>query len=529
MPNTFKLRAFLFAAMITLLVAGIAGAAPVVLTVGGGPSPLSNQLSLETNVHFFRQVLKDLGAGDWKQQTLFADGGVGDHTVQCQAEDSEDMTFLACIAAVVNNGPVMPLNQMYRKTDLTDISGPATYEGLEKWFTSTGDSIPTGSELLFYYTGHGGGDGSGINPPRNTTLALWDKPSMTMRQFATLMDKMDPSVNVMLVMVQCHSGGFANVIYTGGDPKNGLAKQLRFGFFSTTAPRMAAGCTNDIKGEDYREFSTAFFAALSGKTRLGQTVQRPSYGNDGKTTYMDAFTYVLLTSDTIDLPMTTSDLLLHDFSRYASVRPRRTAIGNASTQPIKATDLPTTPKLLGVEATYADIQGYCTPAQRAAIVGLGKILAIDPADPVTGAHKLRLQIEHDQAQARMAIQPLQQRYTQSLEKLRHLLLMRYPELADPWLPTSVTLRAPTNLPKLRGEISAMPEYHDFVQAAGAVGDAEEKMEGLDRKWIKAQRLIDRADTVILQANLPLVAPQDIQDRYKLLVEHEQGMLTADHL
>jgi hypothetical protein len=512
----------------SVLWSNTAGATPVILTVGGGPTPLSNQLSLEKNVHFFHQVLIDLGAGGWKQQLLFADGGVGDHTVQCQADDSEDLTFLACLAAVMNNSDVTPINQVYRKTDLLDISGPATSDGLTKWFSQTGDALPAGSELLFYYTGHGGGDARMMNPPRNTTLSLWDKPSMTVHQFAGLLDKMDPSVSVMLVMVQCHSGGFANVIYTGGEPKNGLAKQLRFGFFSTTAPRMAAGCTSDIKGDDYREFSTAFFAALSGKTRQGQAVHKPSYSNDGKTTYMDAFTYVLLTSDTIDLPMTTSDLLLRDFSHFASSR-RRLATSNPTTGPIKSATIPGEQNLLPANATYAEIKPLCAPAQRAAIEGLGKVLGLDPVDPVGGAHQLEREIERDQRQMRIQIQTLQQKCAQAREKLRHLLMMKYPELTDPWLPAGEALRSPANLPRLRADVTAMPEYTDFFQAARTLGETEQKQQGLERKWIKAQRLIDRAETVILQGNLPLVAPQEIQDRFKLLMRHEQGTLTSEHL
>jgi hypothetical protein len=446
--------------------------------------------------------------------------------VQYLGEESPDLQFLERLSALVSSGEVSSLNEMYRRTELTNLTGPATSVALTRWFTDTGASLPTGSELLFYYTGHGGGDASGIRPPRNTTLSLWDKPSMSVHQFASLLDKMNPAVNVMLVMVQCHSGGFANVIYTGGEPKNGLAKQLRFGFFATTAARQAAGCTSDIRGEDYREFSTAFFAALSGKTRTGKVVEKPSYAHDGKTTYMDAFTYVLLTSDTIDLPMTTSDLLLRDFSHFASGRGRRRFADNASTKPV---DPSISQKLLPADATYATIEPYCSPTQRAAITGLGKLLGVDPVDPVTGARKLQIEIERDQQKARNQMSPLQQRYNQASEKLRHLLLMKYPELGDPWLPAGAAMRDPSHLPQLRAEVDPMPEYAEFVHAADAVGQAFEQQEDLERKWVKAQRLIDRAETVILKANLPLTASQEIQDRFKLLTEHEAGTLTADHL
>ena len=48
-------------------------------------------------------------------------------------------------------------------------------------------------------------------------------------------------------MVQCFSGGFANVIFEGGDPEKGLAAHSRAGFFATVNNRLAAGCTALVK------------------------------------------------------------------------------------------------------------------------------------------------------------------------------------------------------------------------------------------------------------------------------------------
>jgi hypothetical protein len=503
-----------------------AQARPTILTVGGGPEPSHDQLSLEQNVVFFRSVLDALGAGSLPQQVLFADGGKGDHTVQYLADDDDNTDFLSRLDYIASGSG--EINLRYRKTELKDITGPATFGALTHWFETTGAAIPAGDELLFYYTGHGGADGSAANPPRNTTLALWDQPGMNMRQFTELLDKTNPAVDVMLIMVQCHSGGFANVMYKGGNPKNGLSPQLRFGFFSTTAPRMAAGCTADIRGSDYKEFSTAFFAALCGKKRTGESIEKPDYDHDGRTSYMDAFTYVLLTSDTIDLPMTSSDQLLRDFSKFALTPERRREGVRAI-----ATTLPATTqaisRLLPANASFAEIDAAATPCQRAAIHGLAKVLKLDSADPVAAAKVLATTVDRQRRNAMNQSQASQRHFLDSREKLRHAIYLRYPELRDPWLPGSIALRDPANLPSLKKEIEALPEYKDFVTTSDAINQLDEKAEELERTWVKTQRLIERANTVILQANLPLVATPEIQARFKLLTERENGTLTAEHL
>ncbi len=72
-------------------------------------------------------------------------------------------------------------------------------------------------------------------------------------------------------MVQCYSGGFANLIFEQGQPDKPLAKANRCGFFATVHDRIAAGCTSDIDEEDYHEYSSAFWAAISRARANGQS------------------------------------------------------------------------------------------------------------------------------------------------------------------------------------------------------------------------------------------------------------------
>src|SRR5207247_1966972 len=89
----------------------------------------------------------------------------------------------------------------------------------------------------------------------------------------------------------------------------------RCGFFATTHDRMAAGCTADVMEESYQDYSTYFFAALDGKTRTGERVTGCDYDGDGVVSWEEAHAYALLTSDTVDISMMTSDNFLRMYSK----------------------------------------------------------------------------------------------------------------------------------------------------------------------------------------------------------------------
>ena len=91
---------------------------------------------------------------------------------------------------------------------------------------------------MIYFTGHGGkGD---KKTPQNTNTYLWNNQKVKMQDFTKRLDKLPVETPVVLVMVQCYSGGFANIIFKEGDPKKGMAKHPRAGFFATVHNRADA-------------------------------------------------------------------------------------------------------------------------------------------------------------------------------------------------------------------------------------------------------------------------------------------------
>src|SRR5262249_41817363 len=140
------------------------------------------------------------------------------------------------------------------------------------------------------------------------------------------------------------SGAFGNLIFEGGDPKGALAEREIAGFFATIKERVAAGCTSAVNEEDYHDFTSYFFAALTGRDRLGRRVTGADYNEDGRVGMDEAYCYTLCHDESIDIPVCTSDVFLR---RYV---------------PTKGAEQFQTP--------YSSVLAWATPAQRAALEAL---------------------------------------------------------------------------------------------------------------------------------------------------------------
>jgi hypothetical protein len=473
-----------------------AGAATSILTIGGGPSPTYNQISLEKNVLFFEHILATLGGQKWRNDIFFADGGSSFHTVQYEIPSTPADDFPDQLAYLID--PDANTHIRFQPVSLEHLQGPANIPSLHNWFSTQGKTLHAGDRLFIYVTGHGGESACGEGG-RNTTIALWNSPDMTMRDFDQQLDKLDPGVDVTLLMVQCHSGGFANVLYKNGDPAKGFSPAPRCGFFSTTAPRLASGCTPEVNEDDYQDFSTHFFAALSGQTRTRKPVPKPDYDAKGWTSFADAFTYVLLNDDTIDIPVLTSDQLLRDFSRY------RTEKDPAA--------------LLDDNSSYSQIIAAASPSQKGALDGLSTQLKLTGDDRMAQARTRSSQLQSQRDALRRPRRQADNRANEARRTLHDALLLHYPELAIPLQPDTPAILT-TQSAAIQTFLESQPAYKTFVQADKQRNDIDDKDEHLEIQWAKTQRFLECAKSILLAANLPAIAKPDTVAFYNQLISRE---------
>ncbi len=267
------------------------------LVVAGGGAPSYNEIALEKNVRYFQRTLRYMGFDPAIATTFFANGNDGEATVRY----------------------LNPLGQERFKVPAIDnLTGAATAVNVQNWLqtypqTTAGDR---GCPTFLYFTGHGA-----LNDPNpdNNALILWEEKLLSVQQLATQLDAWPADIPFVTMMAQCYSGSFANLVYEGGDPANPVALQTRCGFFATVKTRPSVGCTPLVNEADYKDYSSSFFAGLSGRDRVGNPVASADYDADGEVSFAEAHAFAKVDEVTADWPISTSEAWLQEQASQARV------------------------------------------------------------------------------------------------------------------------------------------------------------------------------------------------------------------
>src|SRR4249920_2751269 len=108
------------------------------LTIGGGHSRDSNQASLEKNVLFYEQLLKEQNVPAAQQSIYFAAGPAGGKDVQ--AIDADSLAKANRLMAEFF-GTERDLGLHYRASDVPGVLGATDKENIENWFKGTGQTL----------------------------------------------------------------------------------------------------------------------------------------------------------------------------------------------------------------------------------------------------------------------------------------------------------------------------------------------------------------------------------------------------
>lgn len=493
------LHRFAAAVPVILALATAAGAEDHFLVIGGGYEPSGNQVSLEKNVDLFRTMIGEYYPGGAPIDVYFSDGDDPARDLQYRTAEEALPRVNVLLARVLRQTDA--LGESYRSHRIDGVRGASNLENLRRWFRSTGGTLGPGDRLFIYATAHGGKGSE--EAPRNTSLYLWDREELRVRDLAELIDGLPEGVDVVLVMVQCYSGGFAELAFSRGDRALGASRADVCGFFATTHDRPAAGCTPDIDEEQYHEYSSYFWEALRGRTRTGEPIGRnPDLDGDGLVSLAEAHAYAQLESVTVDISVKTSDAFLRHFSRLSA----------DGTDGLRSAETPC-PALLA-EASITD---------RAVIEGLSDSLGLSGDDR---AQQARRRADETRIEARRLDRSIRQARTRadaSGNVIRNDLLGRWPELKNRWNP-AVSELLTTQAEALVAFIEGHPEFDEFERRRLRLAELMVLRLDQDRVWIRCQRLLRTLENVALAANLPRVAGIDTVKRFRRLVAAESASI-----
>ncbi len=103
---------------------------------------------------------------------------------------------------------------VYRLNQIAPVDGPARRESIMGALDRKGNELAAGDRLVIYVSGHGGKG----EPTANGLLSTWERGEISVKDLGEALDRFKPEVEVVVVMVQCYSGAFANIIFEGGNP-----------------------------------------------------------------------------------------------------------------------------------------------------------------------------------------------------------------------------------------------------------------------------------------------------------------------
>ena len=460
--NARSLFQNLAACLLLLAISVPSQARNFVLTIGGGYSPDGNQVSLEKNVLLFQKVLTDYPTTE-RHDIFFADGDEVEKDLQ--VIDPTQVPRANRLMAEFF-GSTRELGLTYRNHQIPNVRDASKPGTVREWFRSVGKGLRDGDTLYIYVTAHGQRSRD-RDKEYNTSIAMWNNSTLQMTEFASLLDRLNPKVNVVMVMVQCYTGGFSHLMFQGGDSSKGLSPQNRIGFFATVHDRPAAGCTPEVDEANYVEYSTFFWAAIRGIDRLGNTIEKPDYDGDGEVSMEEAHAYTILHADTIDVPVKTSGEYLSIESRFGD--------GNGD--------------LLQNDEPYSVVLKIASPVQKVLLRELSKKLNLSGESRLVDAWQKTRVDRRRRRRPTGEASSIKGRITNDLKK-------RWPELANTLNPLSIELLT-TRQDEFVNAILGHPEYEAYKR------ETEKQQSVSDDQQTRAQyeRFLRVADNVVLAENL----------------------------
>jgi hypothetical protein len=188
------------------------------------------------------------------------------------------------------------------------VDDAGTKQALEDALDALKPKLKEDDMLLIHTNNHGGHDGT------ESYLCTYSGPDYTASDFATKLGELPAFADLIVMMEQCHSGGFNDVVIE-----------------SSTAERttFAAACTegkSSIGGADFDPFARDWIAALAGADPYGAAlVSDPDYDSSGKISAREAFAYADDIHHSFDSPVYSAygpdagDQHLHQKWRYLFV------------------------------------------------------------------------------------------------------------------------------------------------------------------------------------------------------------------
>lgn len=443
--------------------------------IGGGPDVYRSQVQIERNVLWALDALRSLSPGT-EPEVFFTDGmdpapDIHEWLLPRQAPRPQ-----RALAQVFDAYWTDGLS--FRNHRIPQVAGTTQAESLAGDLTRRLDALEPDDQAWLLFIGHGS-----YHENLDNSIELWDRTRLRVSDLLGLFDRAPTETRLRFLFTQCYSGAFARLAAAGTN---------RCGFLAESADRESEGCSAAIEKRDYEDYSTYFFAALTGRPRdhggLNGILDRDA---DGVVTPLEAHFHVLATAYSSDIPRSTSEAFLLDWRPWY---------------------------LNLVLPLMGHVDNEYTVMAHEVASGLGMSDDRDP-QAVAERHLLRVgsdiqRLAGEQEQVRMEVQSLQ-------DGLRREILRRWPQAGSPYT------RAFEDFIDLQFEeaetyILARPEYPRLEQLQQILWLQVDEMLDLLRQRTRLEMIGHLMRLGRLKAALESFGPDEDMARYRSLRECESA-------
>ena len=507
------------------------------LTIGGGYRPSANQASLEANVLFFQETLKERHQYDRSHTVFFADG----------YDDKADLQYLEIPDPTTDSPLESLLAQLHRRSTagklayrnhrVPPIAGPISPEHIRASLRRIATQAQPDDRLIIYVTAHGEAS-KDRDEPFNTYISCWDGQRLSAKELQQWLGEMPRELPIVLVMAQCYCGGFAHIIFQDLDDTQGLSPLRVCGFFAQQHDLPAAGCRPDIENDE--EYSSFFWGAFGSKSRNGKMLQDVDCNQDGHISFAEAHAQAVVVSHTIDIPLRTSEVFLRRNSRIAEYEHEGMSFEEEKQEATKLES--EEPKLAHSSVAHSLVASEPAPQLRQlsgsvsslitiassdvsyAIRGLCEQLGVSVDDEITAIFAGFEDQANGLRDARRSSWRGRRARGSGRRELRAEISEKWPELGDRDAWHQSELLEPARQTEVLEELKQLPSYQVFAEEVAKREQASSERVEAELRQVKFKRLIRLLENVILEDNLKAVAAPEIVDRYAELLSLENQSL-----
>lgn len=461
------------------------------LLLGGGAGPDSSEASIENNVIWIKQLLRERGIENL--EVVFATGTEASADVKQEYADANTNQAWLPLARVF--GEQQSLQQYYRANTVAENPMQSNLANVTDWLQQEIAATSAGDDLLLIYNGHGGykpGD------TRQNNLRLWGETHLTVSKMSELLTELDTGATFRYVLPQCFSGAFAGLMYADlQQPSLRDVPGNRCGFMPVPDTRESEGCRPDLNLEDYRDYSNFFFAAIDGKMRTGAPLSHdPDLNKDGAVSLREAHFFTMLEAYSIGVPRATSEEFLMRWQPW-SLRWQSSPIISSDNE---YTDL---------ASRLASKLGFTNNTVSAAML----------AEMASRRDQVELALQ--KAQAELA--QLNRQEKKLRKQLRKQTLLRWPQLAHTYDPEYIQF--------ITLQLSQVTQWIEAQEQYPQLAALQQQWQQLDRQLRERERdqgMLRRLQRVLVLAGLQQEflqrADADLQQRYQQLLQCESWQL-----